>query len=353
MKRNIIKYGVAVLLLFMLSSCNDYLRTEVLNDIYVNKTALNGFVGDEIQLTASPSDGIYQFAWVSENPEIASVSGDGLVKYIGEGSTIIIVSAGDIVQRIEVTSTQRISLDDIVLSDLHLELLPADQKIITVQRVPDNANNIPEAVWSSEDDRVAVVDELGEITAISEGVTNIVYTIGEIVKKVNVVVSYTMPFNGPHVLQGEQALEVMAADFDFGGLGHAFNDDATNNIGNDNYRKERGDIKSLPVEVEGNGSNIGYVASGDWYQYTIDVEKNGVYRMDVSLSANGNGKYIIEVDEVNVTGSVDVQSNGSWSNWLYHPNQPIEVNLPAGRHRVKFIAEQASFNLRALRFQKK
>ena len=353
MKRNILNYVIGALTVFILCNCNDYLRTEVLKEIYVNKTNLNGFVGDQIQLTASPSDGIYQYAWNSENPEIATVSGEGLVKYVGEGTTIIIVSAGDIKQRIEVTSTKRIELEDIVLSDLALELLPGDQKIVTVQRIPDNANDIPEAVWSTENDQVAVVGEAGEITGIAEGATNIVYTIGEIVKKVQVIVSYTMPFNGPHLLQETQPLEVMAADFDFGGLGRAFNDDANNNVGNDNYRKDRGDTQSLPVEIEGNGANIGYVANDDWYQYTIDVEKSGLYLIDVSLSSTGNGKYNIQADNENVSGTVDVPSNGSWSSWLYHPNEPIEVHLTAGRHQVKFYVEQASFNLRALRFQKK
>jgi len=344
---------IGTLMVLTLTNCNDYLRTEVLKEIYVNKANLNGFVGDQIQLTASPSDGIYQYVWSSENTEVATVSGDGLVKYVGEGATNIIVSAGDIKHRIELTSTIRIKLEDIVLSDLTLDFMPGDQKTVIVQRIPDNANDIPEAIWSTENDQVALVSETGEITGVAEGETNILYTIGDIVKKVKVNVSLTMPFNGPHLLRESQPLEIMAADFDFGGLGFAFNDDANNNVGNDNYRKDRGDSHSLAVEIEGEGTNIGYVANGDWYQYTIDVEKGGLYLIDVSLSSTGDGKYNIYLDNKNVSGSVDVPSNGSWSSWLYHPNDPIEVNLTEGRHQVKFFVEQASFNLRALRFQKK
>src|SRR5690606_8759672 len=213
---------IGTLMVLTLTNCNDYLRTEVLKEIYVNKANLNGFVGDQIQLTASPSDGIYQYVWSSENTEVATVSGDGLVKYVGEGATNIIVSAGDIKHRIELTSTIRIKLEDIVLSDLTLDFMPGDQKTVIVQRIPDNANDIPEAIWSTENDQVALVSETGEITGVAEGETNILYTIGDIVKKVKVIVSLTMPFNGPHLLGESQPLEVMAADFDFGGLGFAF-----------------------------------------------------------------------------------------------------------------------------------
>ena len=350
--KKLIIYGLGLVLFLSFQSCEEYIRTEVVKELYVNKSIINGFVGEEVQLIASPTDGSYQFKWSSEDEKIATVSQDGKVKLTGEGFTNIIVEAGDIKQKVEIYSVIRISLEDIVLSDTNLEMTPGEKKIITVQRVPDNANDIPSAVWSTENSAVVVVNELGEITGVGEGQTSILYTVGPIVKKVNVAVTYTSPFNGPHILQTGKQTEIMAADFDYGGLGYAFNDDEGNNIGNDDYRRSKGDSKSKPVEVEGNGNNIGYINAGDWYQYTVDVKEAGKYLFDASLSANGDGSFHLEVDGVRVPGDIQVPNNGSWNSWRYIPTTPIEINLTEGKHKIKFVVDKSGFNLRAIRFSK-
>jgi len=343
-------YHVVVVFTLLLGGCNDFERTEVVPQIYANKPQVTGFIGLEVQLTASPTDGSYTFQWSSEDMEIATVSSTGLVKLIKEGSTHVVLSAGDIKHRIPVTSLKRIPVADIILSETSIELIPLAKKAIAVQILPQEANDIPTPLWSSENSAIATVNEKGEITGVSEGTTNIQYKVGEMVKTVQVIVSFTRPFNGPHVLKAGPSLMVMAADFDFGGLGYAFNDDPGNNVGNDNYRRGKGDTQSGAVEVEGNGTNIGYMGNGEWYQYTVTVEEAGTYQLEVSLSAAGASKYRIEVDGVNVTGTVDLASNGSWSSWVFH--RPIQLNLAKGNRKIKFVVEQASFNLRGLRFTK-
>lgn len=336
----------------LLGGCDKFDRTEVVPEIYVNKSEISGFIGQEIQLSASPTDGTYSFEWMSEDPEVATVTNNGLVKLLKEGFTTVVLSAGDIRQRVSISSLTRIPVADVTLSDASVELTPQAKKVITFKFSPDNANDIPTAVWSSENNSVATVSSVGEITGVTEGTTSIVYTVGTIIKKVKVTVSYTSPFNGPHVLQAGPVLEIMAADFDFGGLGRAFNDDAANPVNNDSYRRGKGDANSFAVEVEGPGTNIGYINNGEWYQYTVDVKNAGNYLLQISLSATGAGKYHVEVDNVNATGSINVASNGSWSSWLNHPGTPLVLNLTEGRHKIKFFVEQASFNFRALRFTK-
>ena len=350
MNNNILEYSVVLLLAFLTVGCNKYERTEVVPQIYANKSVINGFIGLEVQLTASPTDGTYAFQWTSEDPEVATVNSTGLVKLVSEGSTNIILSAGNIRHKIPVSALTRIPVADIILSESSVELIPQAKKTIAVQILPQDANDVPKPVWATEDDKVATVSEKGEITGVSEGTTNITYKVGELIRKVKVIVSYTSPFNGPHILQAGPSLVVMAADFDFGGLGRAFQDDAGNNVGNDNYRRGKGDTNSGAVEVEGNGTNIGFMGNGEWYQYTVTVKEAGNYKLEVSLSAAGASKYRIEVDGVNVTGSVDLASNGSWSSWIFH--RPITLNLAEGNRKIKFVVEQANFNLRALRFTK-
>ena len=355
MKNKLIKYGIFFLLLtFITTGCDEYIRTEVEKDIYVNKLSLSAFVGDKIQLVASPTDGTYQYKWTSEDTNIATVDGSGLVNILSEGNTNIIVSSGDVSRIIPLTAVTRIPLTDVVLSETSLELLPGARKAILVTNVPDNANDVPPYYWYSENPDIATVNEIGELTVVNEGVTNIVYRIGDIEKKVVVDVAGTRPFKGPHILSATEPYFLLAANFDFGGEGYAFHDIDANSHTGDNYRKNNGDPNGLAVEIEGNGNNIGYTNPGEWLQYTVEVQDAGIYLVEVSLSANGNdGKYRIEVDDVNATGTVVVPNNGSWSNWRFHPTPPLEINFTQGRHKVKFYFEGAGFNYRALRFTKK
>jgi len=351
MKKSIATCAVGLLCLGM-NGCNDYIRTEVVREIYVNRTVINGFVGDEVQLTASPTDGTHQYQWSAEDNSVATVDANGKVSLVGDGFTNIIVRAGDIRQRVEVYSLVRIPLQDVTLSETDIELTPGTNKAMLVQHVPDNANDVPEAVWRSEDNSIAAVNEKGEIVGVGEGTTKVSYTVGSIVKNVSVTVSFTRPFNGPHLLENGLQTTLMAADFDFGGQGRAFNDNSANN-GNKNYRRANGDPNSDRAGIEGNGNNLGWLAAGDWFQYTVEVRDAGKYAFGVSLSAGGNGgKFRIEVDGVAVPGDVDVPNNGSWSNWQIHPATPIELDLPAGKRKIKFTVVQSGFNLRALYFQK-
>ncbi len=189
MNKYIIKYGFGIVLLLALVSCDEFIRTEVVKEIYVNKSIINGFVGDEVNLIASPVDGSYQYNWSSEDPNVATVTADGKVKIIAEGFTNIIVSSEGISTKVEIYAVNRIALKDIILSETEVELKPEGKIIISVQRVPDNANDFPNALWSSDNANIAAVNEKGEIIGVSEGTTKIKYTVGEIVKTVEVRVT--------------------------------------------------------------------------------------------------------------------------------------------------------------------
>lgn len=355
MKEKKIKYGLVLLILTaMMAGCTEYIRTEVEKDIYVNKLEISAFVGDQIQLVASPTDGTMQYKWSSENSDIASVDGNGLVKILSEGNTNIIVSSGDISRQVPVIASVRIALVDVVLSETSLELLPGGRKTILVTNVPENANDLPAYNWYSENPDIVTVNEIGELTVVGEGMTNVVYQVGSIIRKVSVDAAYTRPFKGPHIFTATSPLEIPAANFDFGGEGYAFHDYDASNRANSNYRSSNGDTPGSAVDVEGNGVNLGYTNPGEWLLYTVDVQDAGEYYADVSLSANGNnGKFHLEIDDVNVTGTIVVPNNGSWGNWRWHPSPAPVINMTEGRHKLKFYFEGADFNLRALRFTKK
>ena len=354
MKNKFKKYGIFLLLfVFIITGCDETVRTEVEQDIYVNMLSISAFVGDQIQLKASPTDETYQYIWTSEDAAIATVSKDGLVEVTGEGNTNIIVSSGDIYRRVPLTSEIKVPLTDVILSDSSLELIPGARKIILVTNVPENANYIPSFNWSSENLDIVTVNEIGELTVVGEGETNVIYRIGDIEKKVVVDVAYTRPFKGPHIISSSESYFLPAANFDVGGEGYAFHDSDVSNRANNNYRSSNGDPQGASVDIQGDGVNLGYTAAGEWLLFTLQIQDAGNYLVDISLSASGNdGKYHLELDNVNFTGTVTVPNNNSWTNWRWHPTPPFEIYISEGRHKFKFYFEGGGFNLRALRFTK-
>lgn len=354
MKTEFLKYGLYILLLGYILGCDDYEQKIIERKIYVDKPALSLFVGQTVQLHASPADGTYQYHWSSEDPSVATVTSSGLVEVIGEGFTNIVVSNGDLFTKVPLTAVERIPLEDVLVSDTLVELTPGAKKTVLIFYIPENVNDLPSYSWKSGDPSIATVNIAGEIVGIDEGVTTVYYQIGDIVKKIKVDVAYTRPFKGPHILSAKTPYLLPAANFDFGGEGYAFHDqDAHNQIGNDNYRRSNGDNQSTPVEVEGDGINIGYTNPGEWLLYTIEVIDEGDYLVEAEVAVPGTSSFHIEVDGVNVTGTIEVPNTGSWGNytWVSTPEEKLTLSLTKGRHKIKYYFE-SGHNFRSLRFTK-
>src|SRR5690554_5593977 len=118
--------------------CDDYEVKEIPKSIYVNQESVDLFVGEQRQLKASPTDGTYTYSWTSEDPSVATVSTDGLVQAVGEGSTNIIVKGGSARIIVPVTAVIRIPLEDVQLSEGAMELFPGQERNVIVNYVPVN-----------------------------------------------------------------------------------------------------------------------------------------------------------------------------------------------------------------------
>ncbi|MDR2027137.1 MAG: carbohydrate-binding protein, partial [Prevotellaceae bacterium] len=63
------------------------------------------------------------------------------------------------------------------------------------------------------------------------------------------------------------------------------------------------------------------------------------------------GKFHLEADGVNFSGTVDVPDNGSWSNWRWWPTEAPTVYLSAGTHVIRYAIEGNDCNLKDIRFE--
>lgn len=340
--------------LVVLSGCDEYDRTEVKSAITVNIHALNLIVGDETQVTAGPQDG-RAFTWTSEDQAVVSVS-NGLVKALAAGVTNILVQEGDMHVRIPVTVEERIPLTGIEFSVYELELIPGQKITMIPMPVPANANDvaITDFSWWSDDESIARVSPNGNVTGFSEGFTKIHYRKGNFTTSLNVAISYTRPFKGPHIISAEKPYILPLRDFDVGGEGYGFHEsDAGSSTGN-NYRKDNGDGNSVSVDIE-NGYSIGYTNNGEWLLYTVEVLDAGTYNVRLNASGGGGpGAFHIEVDGEDKTGEIEVPNIGAWSNWTWYPEAaPLEIYLPEGKQKIKFVIDRAGYNIVELKFEYK
>ena len=114
MKSKFVKISLWLFLLGALTGCYKYDTIEEETSIYVNRQSLSLFVGEQIQLIASPLVDTYN--WSSENREVATVTSSGLVQVVGEGTTDIVVSNGELSTKVPLTAITRIPIEDVSIT---------------------------------------------------------------------------------------------------------------------------------------------------------------------------------------------------------------------------------------------
>lgn len=140
-----------------------------------------------------------------------------------------------------------------------------------------------------------------------------------------------------------------AEDFDLGGEGVAYHDNTPGNAGTQYRPNEDVDIVAS-TDSEGGAYVVNNFETGEWMVYTIHAASTGLY--DVAVRASNNNwnpppTFSIEIDGVNVTGSVVVPTTGSWDafTWVTFSG----VSLTVGQHVVKIVSDQQYFNLNRIR----
>jgi hypothetical protein len=139
---------------------------------------------------------------------------------------------------------------------------------------------------------------------------------------------YGTPMAIPGVIEAE--------DFDYGGEGVAYHDSDAGNTGGVYRPDEDVDIEACS---EG-GADVGWIANGEWMNYTVDVAQVGNYIITVR-EAGGNSSFHIEFDGVDVTGSVPTYETGGWQTWV---DVDVPVTLNAGVQTMTFYGN-SGFNL--------
>lgn len=146
--------------------------------VSVDKTTVGLKVGDKVKLVATviPDDATNKnVSYESDDNNIATVTQDGEISAVGEGSAIVRVTTEDgqfkAGCKVYVSNTAHL-VKEIELNETELPLAVGETFQLTAAIKPSYAYN-RNIVWSSKNAQIATVDETGLVTAIAVGGTRI------------------------------------------------------------------------------------------------------------------------------------------------------------------------------------
>ena len=133
---------------------------------------------------------------------------------------------------------------------------------------------------------------------------------------------------------------IEAENFDVGGEGVAYQDNETENRGGA-YRTDEG------VDIEGDATNgymVGYTITGEWLEYTVNVENAGTYIWKANVASGGStGAFHLLIDDVAITDTVSVPNTGSYT--TYTTVTDTTPALTAGNHVMRLVVDGDYFNM--------
>jgi endoglucanase len=149
---------------------------------------------------------------------------------------------------------------------------------------------------------------------------------------------------------------IFCTDYDMGYQNTTYSDTDYQNIGSGTttwnsggaYRNDGVDIEACTDQVT-NGYNVGWTNTGEWLEYTVDVAESNNYSVTVRYTGQSSiGKIHLEIDQIDVTGTINLPPTGGWQSWSAQTMHGIP--LEKGIHSLRLVEESAGFNLNYLDF---
>lgn len=109
-------------------------------------------------------------------------------------------------------------------------------------------------------------------------------------------------------------------------------------------------IKTESTSDAGGGDNIGYINSGDYADYQVDVASAGSYEIAFRVASNTSGGTISLKKGSSTLSSVKVSNTGGWQSWKTVKTQ---VQLASGKQTLRLQFSSGSgylFNMNYIKF---
>ncbi len=129
---------------------------------------------------------------------------------------------------------------------------------------------------------------------------------------------------------------IQAEKFD-NGAGAGYHDSTAGNTG--------GAFRQTDVDIQttSGGYNVGWIAGGEWLNYTVVVAAAGSYTANLRVASPGGGSLHLGFNGAsNVWKSVSVPATGGWQTWT---NVAVPVTLGAGVQQMTLAFDTSGFNV--------
>lgn len=104
------------------------------------------------------------------------------------------------------------------------------------------------------------------------------------------------------------------------------------------------------LSVANEGATVGWISSGEWLEYSVDVQTTGCYDVAIRFASgnnNGGGPFLFKVDGERVSDDISFSSTGDWNNWS---TKTANVNLTQGTHILRIEMLSGEFNIGKMTF---
>lgn len=114
----------------------------------------------------------------------------------------------------------------------------------------------------------------------------------------------------------------------------------------ENYSGMNG-IETEPTGDSGGGLNVGWIHTGDWLDYNVNVQTAGIYTVEYRVASNsGTGEIQLQTGGTTLATTA-IPNTGGWQNWQ---TVTATVALGAGPQTLRIYASGYDFNINWINF---
>jgi len=177
-------------------SCKVIVGVIDVDNVTLNETNLELYVGQETQLTATilPENADFKnIAWTNSNPNIVILDNNGKIKaykiITGETAIITATTYNGLTATCEITVVPPVAVTGVQISPTSVSVAVGGTSQLTATVLPSDASN-KKVFWSSDNTAIATVNDSGLVKGVTKGTTKVKVTTqdGSFEKTCNVTV---------------------------------------------------------------------------------------------------------------------------------------------------------------------
>ena len=99
------------------------------------------------------------------------------------------------------------------------------------------------------------------------------------------------------------------------------------------------------------GETLGWIAGGEWVEYTVMVNESGLYDLSFRFASgnqSGGGLFHLELNDLPISQDISLGYTNDWNSW--QTKTVSDLPLPKGEHVLRLVFDNGEFNLARMTF---